>query len=349
MSEPEANPPKEDQLLREAAAWFARMRGPGAEASRPEFEAWLARGALHRGAYNRAAEIFAMGKVLSDDDASPRPTRHSRVPKPRHLILAGLAALLAASTAGWLALRTPSDGESRQAHIAKNGIEQPAARLLATGPSERRTFRLADGSQIRLEVATTVEIAFDQTVRRLALERGKARFGVAREDRPFVVHVGGGRVTARGTMFDVGFAGERRVTVRLIEGVVEVMLPASGSQAASPPAPRRLRQGETMSFIARRQGDEEARAAGVDRPSAASSEVQEEAQEYDGVKVAELIAAANRGSPRPIRLAESAIAERRVSGRFRLDNAELLAERLAALFDLIVDRDEPAEIVLRAR
>ena len=67
MSEPETGPPAEDQLLQEAAAWFARMRGPDAEASRDEFEAWLARGALHRRAYNRAAEIFAMGKVLGDN------------------------------------------------------------------------------------------------------------------------------------------------------------------------------------------------------------------------------------------------------------------------------------------
>ena len=55
MSEPDRDRPQ-GQLFEEAAAWFARMRGPDAEASRDEFEAWLARGALHRSAYNRAAD-----------------------------------------------------------------------------------------------------------------------------------------------------------------------------------------------------------------------------------------------------------------------------------------------------
>ncbi len=45
-----------DQLWSEATLWFARMRSPEADALRPEFEAWLARGALHRRYYNRAAE-----------------------------------------------------------------------------------------------------------------------------------------------------------------------------------------------------------------------------------------------------------------------------------------------------
>ncbi len=42
----------------EAADWFARMRGPDADLHRAAFEAWLERGALHRAAYNRVAEIF---------------------------------------------------------------------------------------------------------------------------------------------------------------------------------------------------------------------------------------------------------------------------------------------------
>jgi transmembrane sensor len=78
-------------------------------------------------------------------------------------------------------------------------------------------------------------------------------------------------------------------------------------------------------------------------------EMAQPAQEYDGVAVADLIDAANRSSAQPIRLAETAIGQRRVSGRFRLDDTALLAQRLALLFDLNVDRSHPEEIVLRVR
>ena len=98
--------PGKDGLLEEAAAWFARMRGPQAEVSRKEFERWLARGALHPAAYNRAAEAFAMGKLLADDcdhDAVATPQR--KIPDRRLLVGAAAAALLIGLPSTWLLLR----------------------------------------------------------------------------------------------------------------------------------------------------------------------------------------------------------------------------------------------------
>ena len=57
-----------DQQMREASLSFARMRGPDAEEWRPQFEDWLALGASHRGAYNRAGEIFALGRFMAAQD-----------------------------------------------------------------------------------------------------------------------------------------------------------------------------------------------------------------------------------------------------------------------------------------
>ena len=351
MSEPDATPPTQDQLLQEAAVWFARMRGPEAETNRDEFEAWLARGALHRRAYNRAAEIFAMGKVLGEDERPPTSPASGDGHRNSRLVLAVMAALLALVTTTWLALRTTMDVETPADRVAENGTNrgQDLAQL-ATGPGETRTVRLADGSLVRLEVDTIVAVTFTQAVRRLTLERGNARFQVAQEARPFVVYAGGGHVTARGTIFDVSLASDRRVTVRLIEGVVEVTPPSSGSESTPRPAPRRLRPGETMSFTARHEFAPEDPATRQGRSSSGSPRAMPEAaHEYDGIRVAELIAAANPGASRPIRLAEPAIGERRVSGRFRIDDSDLLAERIAALFDLAVDRRDPAELVLRPR
>jgi transmembrane sensor len=72
-------------------------------------------------------------------------------------------------------------------------------------------------------------------------------------------------------------------------------------------------------------------------------------REFKAVSVAELVAEANRTSSRPIRLEDPAIGEHAVSGRFRIDDSEVLADRLAALLNLSVDREEPRELVIRAK
>src|SRR3546814_15638638 len=77
------------------------MRGPDADARREEFEAWLARGALHRTAYNKIAETFSIGKGLKedapDDAGSAAPSPASQ--KPGILKMAGLALCLVGAAA----------------------------------------------------------------------------------------------------------------------------------------------------------------------------------------------------------------------------------------------------------
>jgi transmembrane sensor len=322
MSEPDAPPAgPPEELAREAAGWFARMRGPEAEASRAEFEEWLGRSAEHRGAYNRATEIFAMGKLLGDAEAPP-PAPPRRRPLTVALV-AGVACALAGGT--WLALR-PHGADAPGTIAATFPAER---RTLATTAGETRTVRLADGSTVRLEPATRLDAALDGERRTIRLSQGQARFAVAHETRPFVVLVGGGSVTARGTVFDVAVAGGR-VDVRLLEGAVDVALPARTRHVR--PVVRRLAPGEGLSF--------------TPAPAAGSTSAAG-ARDVEAVPVAALVAEANRNSSRPIRLADPALGQRRVSGRFRLDDTALLAERLAALFGRTADLSDPREIVLR--
>jgi transmembrane sensor len=344
MSDPEAVPGTEDQLLREAAAWFARMRGQDAEASRSEFEAWLARGALHRAAYNRAAEIFAMGKLLAEPDPPRMAAATGERSRGRRPVLTALVALSVVGGASWLALTSGDAPQGATDKVAGSAGPQGeySARLI-TVASEMRSVRMPEGSEVRLEADTIVAVRFQGAARSLVLERGRARFTVAREARPFVVEVGGGRVTALGTIFEVSLDNGRRVTVRLVEGAVDV-IPAATAEAPRP-QPRRMARGETLTFASTPQAG--AQAAGAAEEAASPSVGPQPApQEYDRIRIADLILAANRRAPRPIRLADPAIGERRVSGWFRVDDANLLAERIATLFDLRIDLSHPAEIVL---
>lgn len=332
----------DEALAREAAHWFARMRGPDAEASRPGFDAWLGESPEHRSAYNRASEVFAMGKLLLEPETEPAPRPRARA-KPVTLALAALAACVVAVFA-WLALLADPialDGPM----TAARGVEE--RRSVSTLAGETRTVRLADGSTVRLASDSMIEIAIGSSRRELRLMRGQARFEVAHEQRPFVVLAGGGSVTARGTIFDVGLDASGKVAVHLLEGAVDVALPQQRLAKDAGPV-RRLAAGEAVSFASAPQataanGAEAQDGASVPEDAAAMAG----ARDFDGATVATLVTEANRHAVRPIRLADPSLGARRVSGRFRVDDTGLLASRLAVLFGARVDTSDPKEIVLR--
>jgi|GEM_PF-307316 len=323
-----------DALDRQAAHWFARMRAPDAETSRDSFEAWLAQAPEHRSAYARAAEIFAMGKLLAEPATiAPAPRRRKVPAAALALIGAGIVGL-----GGWV-LWQPAGMSSDQGKTVVATID---ARRIATVAGEARVVRLADGSTVHLagETALLVDIAAGR--RDLKLLRGTARFAVAHEQRPFVVLARGGSVTARGTIFEVALARSGKVDVRLLQGAVDVALPRSRSSSRSPI--RKLAAGESMSFA----GGVEPKTlpaphAGVPTPMATTA-----ARDFAATPVAELVALANRGATRTIRVADPALGAARVSGRFRIDDTAVLARRLGALFGRSVDMDDPRVIVLGA-
>lgn len=93
---------------------------------------------------------------------------------------------------------------------------------------------LADGSRIDLNTNSRIAVAYSDRVRRLDLEQGEAFFEVAKNpDRPFVVHVGGYRVTAVGTAFTVKLRGGE-LDVIVSEGRVRIDGPATAGEKARP-------------------------------------------------------------------------------------------------------------------
>lgn len=103
-----------------------------------------------------------------------------------------------------------------------------------TGVGERRIVRLEDGSRISLDASSRVIVAYSEDRRALTLERGRAKFDVAKEPlRPFSVTAGNQAVVATGTAFSVELLrGQMRVL--LYEGQVAVVAqPAAGRTAVA--------------------------------------------------------------------------------------------------------------------
>jgi transmembrane sensor len=345
--------PRQDQLLEEASLWFSRMRGPDAEAFRAGFERWLALGAAHLGAYNRAGEIFALGKFLTETPDAQTIDARNR-PDPAigwRTIAAAACLLLAVGLTGWLGRDLISAQFGAGTQVAGKASTEPAAveRLTADRGTTRKLV-LADGSTIRLAPGSVLETRFDANRRELKLESGRAWFEVAHEARPFVVLAGGGSVTARGTVFEVILGRDHGVTVHLLRGAVDVERPmASAAVDGAKPNVTRLAPGETLSFGT----PSPPLLASTTQPDmhrmAVTSPVASQAIEFDKTPLSQIVAQANQGSALSIRLADPAIGDLKVSGRFRIGDPERVAEHLASLFNLKAERIGNDEILLQAR
>ena len=324
-------------LRDEAADWFAIMRGPEAEARRAEFEAWLARGALHRTAYNRIAETFSLGKGLkaaapaqeAQDHEPPAPRR-----SVRPTLVGGIATV---AILGALALGSghlwPTDEQHPTARVDPGQVAAAPAQL-ATRIGEIRTFPLTDGSSVTVDSDSLVLVALTPARRDLQLIRGRARFTVAHDVRPFVVAAAGGTVTARGTVFDVALDGRDRAVVRLVRGMVDVALPSKQPGTPATARIRRMTAGEVLQFGA-------VPTPRLEQSLSDNKDWPEGVIDIDRVRVADLIADVNRYATKPLVLARPDLGDLRLSGTFRIRDTRRLAENIADVLGLaVIDRGD---------
>ncbi|WP_374549321.1 FecR family protein [Sphingobium yanoikuyae] len=330
--------PSGNQLRKEAALWFARMRGPDAEQHREGFERWLNRGAVHLGAYNRVSEVFNMGKYIEAPD-DQRPVHRSR---PR-LMAAALLTLGIAMGCGVMLLHKAEKGDrtagQRTAQSQLRSEDQSFARYVTLDQSE--TVTLSDGSKVRLWPHSALMVSMDRSVRNLRLEQGHGRFDVAHDGRRFIVLAGSGSVTALGTMFDVVIDSAARVSVHLSRGAVEVKMPAIGADGQAQARITRLAPGQSVAFVET--------STLIPAQGSVSPHVDKSGQprSFTAISLDDLVQLANSGTARKIELADPALAQRRISGVFRVDDPQALSQKLARLLDLQSDERDPDKIILR--
>lgn len=107
------------------------------------------------------------------------------------------------------------------------GLDQlPAGGLAAMGadyrtaPGELRELQLSDGSRVKLDGASALDVVFTAGERRLKLIAGRARFEVRpKSDRPFIVEAGRQSARATGTAFQVT-RHDDRTSIEVEEGQV---------------------------------------------------------------------------------------------------------------------------------
>lgn len=201
------------------------------------------------------------------------------------------------------------------------GVEQRDRLLLPlladhrTVTGEVRSLILDDGSEVILDSSSAIRVDFSPAQRRIELLAGSAIFQVAPQvSRPFIVTAAGGSAQALGTRFIVDRQDDQRAWVGVLEHAVEVR--AAGQQ-------RRVEEGESVRYSA-------TELAGLQVDLQRATGWQRGVLVFDRVPLQQVVEQLNRYRSGHILISDKALAQREVSGVFRLDALDSALATLTA-------------------
>ena len=222
----------------------------------------------------------------------------------------------------------------------KNGV-------YGTAVGELRLLTLEDGSQLQLDTDSQAEIYFDENVRRIYLQQGKAHFEVAKnKDRPFEVYAAEGLVRAVGTAFSVHLKESVHVAVLVDEGkvdLVRVERASPGAVAVSEPLPKRMAQAEANVFGSLERG-EAALFNRLEEQFTVLAEKDLELQQswrkgvliFAGEPLDQMVSEIGRYTSAKIEIKDSKLGALEVGGRFNIGDIDALFNVLESAFDVRV-------------
>ncbi|WP_293352896.1 FecR domain-containing protein [Phenylobacterium sp.] len=299
----------------QAAAYVARLACGVTPAERQEIYGWVAADPHHAVAFARMESAWEGSERLRAAppalEAHPEPSGALPRPGRRQLMIGGLAAASAAvaATVGWRLL---------------DNVE-----LHRTRVGERGVVALKDGSRVTLNTASTVEVAFTASERRVRLVRGEALFEVAHDAaRPFLVDAGAARFRALGTAFNVRLRPDV-VELTVTQGVVGVV--AKQGEVDVPAAARIVAGGGAV-----------VRSGAVAATALDGQHLrqriawQEGVLEFDGESLAQAVAEFNRYRRQPIVIGDARLEALRIGGRFEVDEADKFLAALTGAFSIDV-------------
>lgn len=202
--------PDFEQLRSDAAAWVAKLDAGGLTAEDlAALRDWAGRSRRHRATLEEVASQWDDLNVLSlYREIMSAPRQHWRW---------SVAGAAAAGIAAVVFLLSQFFAEPRlDSFLVANGS-------YATVVGELRTISLPDGSEVRMNTNSRLEVSYSPAARAMRLLQGEAYFQVAKDKAlPFSVQARGGQVVAVGTAFAVRLRGNRKVQVTVSEGRVKI-------------------------------------------------------------------------------------------------------------------------------
>ncbi len=300
------SPDLQDRGIRQAAAeWAVRLSdSPLAEDEQQALQAWLALDSRHAAALQFARHTWGDLAGLTEPllDAPRRAPARPLAAPPRRRSRRALRWLSSAS----LAVIVTAVGWTQG-----NALYLPLIADHLTASGEVRTFELPDGSQATLDARSAIRLDYTSQARRIELLAGSAIFQTApvgkHESRPFIVDSGGGKAQALGTRFLVSRGDAEQALVGVMQHRVAV---SKHGQSLI------LDEGQSARF------DADGRIERLSLDLSRASSWQRGLLIFDQVPLQQVVTQLNRYRDGHILIAGGQLAQRRVSGVFRLDSLD---------------------------
>ncbi len=325
-----------------AAAWCLRIADrPLTLAEQADFDAWLAADERHAQCFEQMVAVWQGTDAIAEmpgflslrakalttmENARNRNARSAQGMTRRHAFGAAASFGLVAGLGGWYWAASPA--------------------VYATGVGERRVVRLADGSSVSLDAASQMSVSFTDERRAITLDRGRAKFDVAKDPlRPFTVTAGSQSVVAVGTSFSVELLRDQ-LRVLLFEGQVAVVPRADAARAV------RKRRPATQATTQLLPGQELVASLSSGAAEVVSFEA-ERSLGWEGGRVdfvdmplADAVERINRYAASPIIVGDAAAGRHLVNGVFDAGDTDSFVSGVTSLYPLSA-REQGGRIVIK--
>ncbi len=311
----------ERQAQEDAIEWLAVLNSPQlTDAQEQAFFNWLALSEVNQAAYVKAEQLWQRGAVLAQVDEASQASGWSLPTWQGWAVSCSVLAI-----ACWLLFSFFTlDAQQYRYQTAKG---------------EQREQELIDGSQILLNTDSLVEVRFDKKQRQVELHQGEVFFDIKKDGRPFDVITPAGVIRVIGTHFSVyRTALDTQVTV--VEGQVALgTKPARGEQFV-PVITLQANQRLTLN-----------QAIAGDTPEAVDTRSalawRKKQLVFKGQTLNSVVNELNRYLPKPVLLADPALAEMEITAVIQLGNPPSSLAALAHSLGLTLDvHSDPAAVIL---
>ena len=329
--------PNIENIEAEAASWITVLgREQVSETELSELKLWLSQSERHRSAFNELTDLWDDLDILKElDDIAESVPKLQPVFWQRRSFLA-----LAASIFICLIV----SGSLYWQHLTE--FDQQARFITAVG--QQRSVVLSDGSTVKINTNSQVEIDFSRNKRIIRLLKGEAYFNVAKnKHRPFYVYAGDGLVQAIGTSFNVRLKLLDVIEVTVEEGVVALVAlakkestTAENLDIVSSPLPEskkvlaELVAGQSTTFGNTVEKIEQIQTQELNRKLAWRQGV----LVYENVPLRKVIDDISRYTNVTIEIADPSLRTLPIAGHFRVGEIEALFESLEITFGLNIKK-----------
>ena len=314
-----------DAITDAAAHWCMRLHAEDCTAQeRAACEQWRAAHPVHEQEYQAMQEIWQTADHLPRHQPAQLLTlpARPRARRLRHIASAAAVALVALPIGAWVGW--------------EQGWLPNSYEHLESGATITRAV-LPDGSEVELNLNTTLRYANYKDERRVTLVNGEAFFKVQHDlQHPFVVRAGKGQTKVTGTQFNV-WKYKDQVEVTLVEGSVLV-----SSNSSDPDSGYRLGPGMQASY---RGGDYE--------PTLNQTYAHDTSLAWRGGKLVldnlpldQALPLINRYLENPLLLADASTGTIRISGIYNTTEVKRMVSNMPKVLPVYLTRNKNGDTVL---